>query len=78
MSPTGQVKAGVVHPDGSYEINGLAPGAYTIRAHAKGFAAFEQQNVQVAAGQTGKVNIALQIAQEVEKVEVTDETTKVA
>jgi hypothetical protein len=77
VSSAGQVKAGVVHPDGSYEINGLAPGVYTIRARAKGFAVFEQQNVQVSAGQTGKVNIALQIAQEVEKVEVTDETTKV-
>jgi hypothetical protein len=77
VSSTGQVKAGVVHPDGSYEINGLAPGVYTIRARAKGFAIFEQQNVQVTADQTGKVNIALQIAQEVEKVEVTEETTNV-
>ncbi len=77
VSPTGQVKVGVVHPDGSYEINGLAPGVYTVRARAKGFAVFEQKNVQVTAGETGKVNIALQIAQEVEKVEVTDETSKV-
>jgi hypothetical protein len=78
VSSTGQVKAGVVHPDGSYEINGLAPGAYTVRARAKGFAPFEQQNVQVAAGKTGKVDIALKIAEEVEKVEVTEETTKVS
>src|SRR5271157_5936177 len=77
VSPSGQVKAGVVHPDGSYGINGLAPGVYTIRARSKGFAIFEQQNVQVTAGETGKVNIALQIAQEVEKVEVTEETTRV-
>jgi hypothetical protein len=78
VSSTGQFKAGVVHPDGSYEVNGLAPGAYTVRARAKGFAPFEQQNVQVAAGKTGKVNIALQIAEQVEKVEVTDSTTKVS
>ena len=78
VSPTGQVKAGVVHPDGTYEINGLAPGAYTIRATAQGFAPFEQPNVQVAAGKTGKVNIPLQIAQEVEKVQVTSESTKVS
>ena len=37
-----------------------------------------QQNVQVAAGKTGKVNIALQIAQEVQKVQVTSESTKVS
>jgi hypothetical protein len=77
VSPTGQVKAGVVHADGTYEINGLAPGTYTVRANAKGFAPFEQQNVQVTAGKTDKVNIALQITEEVEKVEVTDQTTKV-
>src|SRR5208282_1314526 len=78
VSSTGQVKVGVVHPDGSFEIPGLAPGAYTVRARAKGFAPFEQQNVEVAAGKTGKVDIALKIAEEVEKVEVTEETTKVS
>jgi hypothetical protein len=78
VSSTGQVKAGVVHPDGTYEINGLAPGVYTVRARAKGFSIFEQQNVQVTSGNTSKVNIALQIAHEVETVEVTDETTKVS
>jgi hypothetical protein len=78
VSSTGQVKAGVVHSDGSYEINGLAPGAYTVRARAKGFALFERQSIQVAAGKTGKVDIALKIAEEVEKVEVTEETTKVS
>src|SRR5208283_810896 len=69
VSSTGQAKPGVVHPDGSYDINGLPPGTYTVQARAKGFAIFEQQNVQVAAGKTGKVNIALKIAEEVEKVE---------
>jgi len=78
VSSTGQVKVGVVHADGTYEINGLAPGAYTVKANADGFTPFAQQNVQVAAGKTGKVNIALQIAQEVEKVQVTSESTHVS
>jgi hypothetical protein len=75
VSSTGQRTAGVVHPDGSYDIKGLAPGTYTLRARAKGFAIFEQPNVQVVTGKTGKVDIALKIAQEVEKVEVTAEQT---
>ena len=78
VSSAGQAKPGVVHTDGSYDIKGLAPGTYTVRARAKGFALFEQQNVQVGAGKTGKVDIALKIAEEVEKVEVTEETTKVS
>jgi hypothetical protein len=77
VSSTGQVKVGVVHPDGTYEIKGLASGTYTVRASAKGFTTFEQANVQVAAGKTLKVDIALKIAEEVEKVEVTEESTKV-
>jgi hypothetical protein len=56
----------------------LTPGTYTVRARAKGFAISEQPNVQVAAGKTGKLDIALKIAEEVEKVEVTEETAKVS
>jgi hypothetical protein len=78
ISSSGQIKAGVVHTDGSYEIKGLAPGAYTVRAHARGFGTFEQQNVRMIAGQSRKVDIALKIAQQVEKVEVTDQTTQVS
>ena len=39
---------------------------------AKGFENFQQPTVQVAAGKTLKVDIALKIAQEVEKVQVTE------
>src|SRR5664279_558649 len=68
MSSTGQTRTGTVHSDGTYEINGLAPGVYTVGAKAKGFSNFEQPAVQVAAGKTLKVDVALKIAQEVEKV----------
>ncbi|MDR3675375.1 MAG: carboxypeptidase-like regulatory domain-containing protein, partial [Acidobacteriota bacterium] len=78
VSSTGQAKLGVVRPDGTYEIQGLAPGSYTIKARAKGFTTFEQANVQVAAGKVGKVDISLKIKEEVEKVEVTEESTKVS
>jgi len=78
ISSTGQSTLGVVHSDGSYEIQGLVPGTYTVKARARGFSMFEQPDVQIAAGKTGKVDIALKIKQEVEKVEVTDESTKVS
>ena len=77
VSSTGQVKSGTVHSDGTYEINGLAPGFYTVGVKAKGFSNFEQPAVQVAAGKSLKVDVALKIAQEVERVEVTDQATKV-
>jgi uncharacterized membrane protein YgcG len=78
VSSTGQTKAGVVHSDGSYEIIGLAPGSYTVTARAKGFDLFQQPAVQVAAGGTVKLNIALKIAEQVQQVQVTEQTTKVS
>ncbi len=73
----GQIKAGVVHADGTYDIKGLSAGVYTLAVKASGFANFEQPSVKVDAGKTLKVDVALTIEQEVEKVEVTDQGTKV-
>jgi hypothetical protein len=77
VSTSGQTKAGVVKNDGTYEIRGLAPGKYTVNAQAKGFTPFVQPNVQVVAGQTQKLDIALQIEEEKEQVTVSETTTKV-
>ena len=78
ISASGQVKTGVVHSDGTYDITGLQPGTYTIGARAKGFENFQRPAMQVTASKTLKVNIALKIAQEVEKVEVSGDSTKVS
>ncbi len=77
-SPSGQSKSGTVHPDGSYDITGLTPGSYTVHARAKGFQPFDQQAVQVAAGKTENVNIALKILEETETVQVTESATQVS
>ena len=66
----GQAKAAVVNKDGSYEIKGLAPGTYSVSALAQGFAPF-QQNAQVAPGRPETLDIKLQIAQQVQQVNVT-------
>ena len=47
--------------EGFYEFKGLLPGTYTLKAVAKGFALFTQENVQVFDGQTQKLNIGLLI-----------------
>jgi hypothetical protein len=77
VSSSGQTTSGVARSDGSYEIQGLAPGKYTVRAQAKGFAAFEQQSVEIVPGQGKKLDIALQIAEEREQVTVSGQTTQV-
>jgi len=63
--------------DGFYEFKGLPAGTYTLRAVAKGFALFTQDNVQILDGQSQKLNVSLLIQVEEEKVEVTDSSTKV-
>jgi hypothetical protein len=63
--------------DGNYEFKDLAPGVYTIKAAAKGFALFTDENVEITAGKVQLLNIALTIQIEEQKVEVNDSSTKV-
>src|SRR5437016_3864486 len=63
--------------DGLYEFKGLVPGTYILKAVAKGFAIFTEENVQILAGKTQQLNIGLVIQIEEEKVEVSDSSTKV-
>jgi hypothetical protein len=78
VSSSGQTISGVAKTDGSYEIRGLAPGKYTLRAQAAGFAIFEQQSVEIPAGQGKKLDIALQLAEEKEQITVSAQTTQVS
>src|SRR5713101_2530445 len=63
--------------DGLYEFKSLAPGTYTLKAVAKGFALFTKEGVQIVAGQLQQLNIPLTIQIEEQKVEVTDSSTTV-
>jgi carboxypeptidase family protein len=63
--------------DGFYEFKGLQAGTYTLKAVAKGFAIFTQEDVQILAAKTQQLNIGLVIQMEEEKVEVSDSSTKV-
>ncbi len=64
--------------DGVYEIRGLAPGAYTVTAIAKGFALDTEADVQINPGQTQAFDIQLQIAVEQQHIEVQEEAPAVS
>ena len=62
---------------GHYEVNGLAPGSYIIRASFAGFADFVSPSIQLAAGQAKHVVISMALAVEQQSVVVTDESPTV-
>src|SRR5882724_564447 len=63
--------------EGFYEFKSLPPGTYAVKAVAKDFALFTQEDVQILDGQIQKLNISLVIQMEEEKVEVSDSSAKV-
>ncbi|HTU36098.1 MAG TPA: carboxypeptidase regulatory-like domain-containing protein [Candidatus Acidoferrum sp.] len=69
----GQTLTATTGKNGTYEVKGLAPGKYKVEALAKGFAVFEQDNVQVTAGEAEKLAITLAIETQQERVVVSSE-----
>ena len=61
---------------GSYQVRGLAAGAYTVNATSAGFAPFTS-TVTMTAGQTKTLNIAMQIETEKQQVQVEAEAPTV-
>ncbi len=60
---------------GRYTLNGLAAGAYTVRASAPGFAAYQLAVPQVAAGSILPLNISLTLSTQSEQVTVEAQPT---
>jgi hypothetical protein len=60
---------------GAYDVRGLAPGNYIVRAEFDGFAPFQSQPIALSAGQAKRVDIAMAIQVEQQNVVVTDEST---
>ncbi|HEY2121017.1 MAG TPA: TonB-dependent receptor [Candidatus Acidoferrum sp.] len=58
---------------GEYVAPGLLPGTYSVRADAKGFKAFERQNVLLETGKDLQIDIGLQTGSASEIVTVTEE-----
>lgn len=57
---------------GQYELNGVAPGRYTLNVVAPGFSVYENDNVVIPAGQPMRLNVAMTIEVEQQKIQVSD------
>jgi hypothetical protein len=57
---------------GAYEFKGLAAGQYSLTVVAQGFAVYENDNVVVTVGQPLRLNVAMNIQVEEQKIQVSD------
>jgi hypothetical protein len=62
---------------GAYEVHGLKPGGYVVRAEFAGFAPFQSQLIAMAAGQAKRADITLSIEVEQQNVVVTEDAPTV-
>ena len=66
----GVEKTVVTNDGGSYTINGLAPGKYTVRVINAGFAMTETPDVEITAGKVQPLDITLKVAIEEQRVTI--------
>jgi hypothetical protein len=62
---------------GAYDVQGLKPGGYIVKAEFAGFAPFQSQIIVVGAGQSKRVDISMAIQVEQQNVQVTDDSPTV-
>lgn len=74
----GVEKTVVTNDSGSYTINALAPGKYTVRAVNAGFAIAETPDVEVVAGKPVQFDVTLKVAIEEQKVTVSTENRELS
>lgn len=70
VNATGAEKTAQANQEGNFNITGLAAGKYTLRVNAPGFALYENPEVLVEAGKPTSIDIALDIAVQEVKVDV--------
>ncbi|MDQ5844725.1 MAG: carboxypeptidase-like regulatory domain-containing protein, partial [Acidobacteriota bacterium] len=71
---SGVEKTATTNGEGVYVFSGLAPGKYSLRASATGFAVFEEAEVVLAAGQRATQDVTLGVTIEEQKVTIAAET----
>ncbi|HEX8846383.1 MAG TPA: carboxypeptidase regulatory-like domain-containing protein [Pyrinomonadaceae bacterium] len=71
INQSGVEKTATTNEEGIYVVTGLAPGAYTVRVVASGFAINETPDVQITAGKREALDVKLGVTIEEQKVNVT-------
>lgn len=74
----GVEKSVVTNDGGTYSINGLAPGKYTVRSSTAGFGVYENTEVEVVAGKALALDIILKVTIEEQKVTVAADNPSVS
>ena len=74
----GVEKSVITNDGGSYVVNGLAPGKYTVRATNAGFGMSETPDVEVTSGKPVQFDITLKVAIEEQKVTVSTENRELS
>jgi hypothetical protein len=72
------VKSTTADATGSYSVSGLAAGGYVVQATYQGFAPFISATIQVAAGQSKRVDISMAVEVAQQQVVVTDDAPTVS
>ncbi len=72
-TPNGDAITANTNREGIYEFKGLAAGKYGVKVIATGFTSFEKDSMDIAAGQTQKLDVKLTIETQEQKVVVTDQ-----
>ncbi len=62
---------------GAYQVQGLKPGLYVIKAEYSGFAPFRSPLIAVTAGQSKRIDISMAIQVEQQNIVVTDDSPSV-
>src|SRR5215212_8952483 len=74
----GVEKSVVTNDSGTYTVNGLAPGKYTVRATNAGFAISETPDVEIASGKAQAFDITLKVAIEEQKVTISTDNRELS
>src|SRR6185295_19286141 len=70
----GVEKTATTNGEGTYVFSGLAPGKYSLRATAKGFADADETEVDLSSGARQSVDLTLKVTIEEQKVTIAAET----
>ncbi|MGA2534944.1 MAG: carboxypeptidase regulatory-like domain-containing protein [Terracidiphilus sp.] len=76
-SAGGAVKSVTADASGAYTVTGLVPGGYIVQSTFDGFAPFSSPTIQLAAGQSKRVDISMAIEVAQQSVTVTEDTPQV-